>query len=432
MEKEYDVIVVGTGVSGCTVSRELSLAGKKVLMIERGNRVKNVGNSIAMARMAKNYGMTLSEEKTSVVFGETYGGASNLTAGCAMPPWPGMFGSHNIDLSAEAQEVKKEMWIDVMPDELVGEANFRLVETANDLGFNWHKLEKFIDPQRCVENCGDCMLGCKRDAKWTARVYGDEAVENGAELLLSAKVDGIIVENRKAVGVEGVKKGKPFQYFGKNIVLSAGLPNAVMLRKAGIDEAGIGLACDWLQFMGGIIPGVSTAKVGPMAVGTMEHYENDGFVITQAFPTFSQFGVGLLGKGLSALSRLPKFPQYTGVMVKICDEVTGEMITDTKFSKPITKQDRQRLDKGVDIIKRVLLKAGADESSLITMSPGGAHPCASCRIGDVVDTNLETQIQNLYCCDASVLPTSMGKPLVWILASISKRLATHLNEKLNT
>ena len=312
MEQEYDAIVVGTGVSGCTVSRELTLAGKKVLMIERGSRVKNVGNSIAMARMAKNFGMTLSEEKTSVVFGETYGGASNLTAGCAMPPWPGMFGSHNMDLSKEAHEVKKEMKIDIMPDELVGKANFRLLETANDLGFNWHKLEKFIDPKKCVEDCGDCMLGCKRGAKWTARIYGDEAVENGAELLLNTKVDGIIVENRKAVGLEGVKKGKPFQYFGKNIVLSAGLPNAVMLRKAGIEEAGIGLACDWLQFMGGIIPGVNTAKVGPMAVGTMEHYENDGFVITQAFPTFSQFGVGLLGKRLIGLVKASEIPTIHG------------------------------------------------------------------------------------------------------------------------
>lgn len=431
MEKVYDVIVVGTGVSGCTVAREMSLAGKKVLMIERGTRENKVGSTLAMARMAKNFGMTLSEEKTSVVFGQTYGGASNLTAGCAMPPWPGMFGSHKIDLSEETQEAKQEMGIGVMPDELVGQANFRLLETAHDMGFNWHKLEKFIDPQKCVENCGDCMLGCKRDAKWTARVYGDEAVKNGAELLLNTKVDGIIVENRKAVGVEGETKGKSFHYYGKIVVLSAGLPNAVMLRKAGIEEAGIGLACDWLQFMGGIIPGVATAKVGPMAVGTMEHYESDGFVLTQAFPTFSQFGVSLLGKGVSMLSKLPKFPQYTGVMVKICDEVTGEMITDSRFSKPISKQDRQRLEKGLGILRRILLKAGADESSLITLSPGGAHPCASCRIGDVVDANLETQIQNLYCCDASVLPSSMGKPLVWILASLSKRLSRHLKEKLD-
>jgi choline dehydrogenase-like flavoprotein len=64
------------------------------------------------------------------------------------------------------------------------------------------------------------------------------------------------------------------------------------------------------------------------------------------------------------------------------------------------------------------------------MNPAGAHPCASCRIGVVVDTNLETQIQNLYCCDAIVLPESIGKQLVLILSSLSKRLAGHLNEKL--
>jgi choline dehydrogenase-like flavoprotein len=428
MDKNYDVIVVGAGASGCTVARELSKTGKKVLMIERGKRIESIGNSLAMARMVKNYGLTMSEEKNSVVFAQTYGGASNLTAGCAMPPTPAMFGSWGIDLSAEAEEAKKEMGIGLMPDELVGNANLRLLEAAHDAGFAWQKLNKFIDPQKCVENCGDCMLGCKRGAKWTARIFGDEALANGADLLLEAKVDRVMVENHKAVGVEGMLKGKPFQYHGKAVVLSAGLADAFILREAGIKNAGVGLACDWLQFVGGIIPGMNTAKVSPMAVGTLEHYETDGVILTQAFPTFSQFGLGALSLGPSFLLKIPDFWKYTGVMVKICDEVTGEMISDARFSKPVTRQDRQRLNKGIEIIKKILTRAGADEKSFITLHPNGAHPCASCRIGDVVDHNLETEIQNLYCCDASVLPTSLGKPLVWILVSLSKRLAGHLRK----
>jgi len=392
MQQDYDVIVVGTGASGCTVARELSRTGKQVLLLERGGRVKHVGNTIAMARMAKNYGLTLSEEKNAVVFGQTYGGASNLTAGCALPPLPGMFDSLGIDLSKEAEEAKEDMGIGLMPDELIGETNLRLLEVANDLGYSWQKIEKFIDPEKCIQDCGDCMLGCKRGAKWTARIYGDEAIENGAELLLKAKVEHVVVENGKAVGVEGIRKGKKFQYFSKIVVLSAGLMDAFILRQAGIEEAGSGLACDWLQFVGGIIPGMSTAKVSPMAVGTLEHYDTDGFILTQAFPTFSQFGLAAISLGPSYLSKIPGFKKYTGIMVKIRDELNGNMISDSKFSKPITERDRQRLGKGIDIIKKILLKAGADESSLITLSPTGAHPCASFRIGEVVDSSLETSI----------------------------------------
>ncbi len=36
MEKEYDVIVVGTGPAGGTIAAKMAEAGQKVLMLERG------------------------------------------------------------------------------------------------------------------------------------------------------------------------------------------------------------------------------------------------------------------------------------------------------------------------------------------------------------------------------------------------------------
>jgi choline dehydrogenase-like flavoprotein len=44
----------------------------------------------------------------------------------------------------------------------------------------------------------------------------------------------------------------------------------------------------------------------------------------------------------------------------------------------------------------------------------------------VVDKNLETKISDLYCCDASVFPSSLGLPVVWTAVSLGKRLAKHL------
>jgi len=93
--------------------------------------------------------------------------------------------------------------------------------------------------------------------------------------------------------------------------------------------------------------------------------------------------------------------------------------------------DKQKLDKGAEIIQRIFSHAGARSDSVFATLPLGAHPSATCRIGEVVDVHLETRIQNLFCCDASVFPSSLGLPTMWTVVSLAKRLATHLNKRLD-
>lgn len=428
--KEYDVIVVGSGAGGSTVAREITNKGKKVLLLERGGRVNMMGNTLTMALILKYFGLTRSVEKNSVVFADNYGGLSNLTAGCAAPPPKIVFDPVGIDLSCEAEEARKEMHVQQLPDELIGQSNIRLLEAANDAGYSWGKMENFIDPEKCVKDCGLCMLGCKTGAKWTARVYGDEAVAKGMDLKLHTKAEKVITDNGNAVGIEASCFGKKTKYYAKSVVLSAGTGNVGILRQAGIKEAGQGFCCDWLQFAGGIIPDINSVKANPMSVGSLEHYESDGLVVLPVFPNWSQFGVLLGLMGVKNLSKFPNFWKYTGLMVKIRDESAGEIYTDTAFSKPITPTDRKKLDKGVGMIKKILKKAGAADESFMTLKPSGAHPSATCRIGEIVDNNLETRISNLYCCDSSVFPTSLGLPVVWTAVSLGKRLAKHLNGRI--
>lgn len=426
---EYDVIVVGSGPGGAAVARESAKNNKKVLLIERGGRINRVGNSVAMALMAKRFGMTLSEEGHWVVSVNNYGGASNVAAGCAVAPPSEVFSPFGIDLKDAAAEARKDLWVQELPDELIGTANLRILETANDLGYHWTKVEKFIDPERCVPDCADCMLGCKRDAKWTSRVYGDEAVALGADLALHTRVTRVISENGTATGVEAYRWGRPVRYYGKSVVVSAAVGSPVILNNSGIQEAGRGFACDWLQFVGGIVPGMNTLSANPMSVGTLEHYETDGIVILPVFPGWSAFLLQLMLSRPSALWRLASFPRYTGIMVKIRDDISGRVISDSSFSKPLTDRDEKRLAKGSAIIRRVLGKLGAPDHSMIELPPIGAHPSATCRIGVVVDKNLETRIKNLYVCDSSVFPQSLGLPVVWTAVALGKRLAAHLNKR---
>ena len=427
MDKEYDVIVVGSGAGGSSVAREMTNRGKEVLLLEKGGRFDWLGNTITVAMMLKNFGLTRSKEKYTVTFADNYGGLSNLSAGCAMPAPESIFGPLGIDLANETEEARKEMKVQTMPDELVGEGNFRLLDAANDAGYNWGKVENFIDPEKCKEDCADCMLGCKRGAKFTARQYADEAVARGADLKLHTDIKEVITENGKVIGVKGTRFGKSVSYYGKSVVLSAGVSNVHMLRKAGIEEAGKGFCCDWLQFVGGIIPDINTTKSNPMTVGTTEFYESDGIALLPVFPNWAMFGVVLYFMGLKFLPKFPNYWKYSGIMVKVRDETVGELFKGSSFSKPVTQNDQLKLDKGVTVIKDILKKAGADEKSIIALKPSGAHPSATCRIGEVVDSNLETGISNLYCCDASVFPTSLGLPVVWTAVALGKRLAKHID-----
>lgn len=57
-----------------------------------------------------------------------------------------------------------------------------------------------------------------------------------------------------------------------------------------------------------------------------------------------------------------------------------------------------------------------------------AHPGGSVRIGDGVDSRLQTRTENLYVCDASVIPGEWGLPPTVTLLCLGKYLAAHLSE----
>ena len=160
---EYDVIIVGTGIGGATVAREMALRGKRVLMLERGGRTNLLGNTLSIPMILQNCGFNLSREKYIVTFANNFGGLSVLAAGCAIPPPKSIFAPHGIDLDNETEEARKDMFAQPLPNEFVGKANLRLLEAANSAGYHWHKIENFIDPQKCREECADCMLGCQRN-----------------------------------------------------------------------------------------------------------------------------------------------------------------------------------------------------------------------------------------------------------------------------
>ena len=115
-----------------------------------------------------------------------------------------------------------------------------------------------------------------------------------------------------------------------------------------------------------------------------------------------------------------------GIMAKTSDDSAGQIFPDGTFSKTITEVDKKRLDKGAEISKEILLKAGADSKSIFHTNISGAHPGGTAAIGKVVDNNLQTEVNNLFVCDGSVLPVSPGAPPILTIIALAKRLAKSL------
>ena len=118
-----------------------------------------------------------------------------------------------------------------------------------------------------------------------------------------------------------------------------------------------------------------------------------------------------------------------GIMIKLKDELSGAITPDGRISKPLTADDRTRLDRAQEIARSILLEAGADPEALFSTPLRGTHPSATIRIGDLLDSQLSTGTAGLYVCDASVFPEALGQPTVLTIMALARRLARHLTRQ---
>jgi len=97
-----------------------------------------------------------------------------------------------------------------------------------------------------------------------------------------------------------------------------------------------------------------------------------------------------------------------------------------RISKPMTPRDQYRLNHAAIVCRKILVKAGCDPDSIFVSPQRGTHPSCTVRIGEMVDTNLQTEVRNLYVCDASTFPEALDRPTVLTIIGLGKRLSDHL------
>ncbi|NHJ01606.1 MAG: GMC family oxidoreductase [Candidatus Heimdallarchaeota archaeon] len=429
MPSNYDSIIIGSGISGATLARQLVQNGQKVLLLEKGGYHKLLGNHLAIIRIADRKGFRYTKEHLLVASGITIGGSSVISAGTAYRPPPGFFKKWRIDLENELNEAEEESGARVLPDELIGKGSLHLMEAGNRLGQKWERLPKFIHPEKCKSGCPSCMLGCKNGAKFTARPIIEEAKSSGLEIQ-KRRIDRVIIRNGE---VRGVKPSLGHEIHANRVIISAGgIHSPIILQRSGFEQAGKNFFMDPMVVTYGISPKKEyrTIKDNPMSVGSYKFHKTDGILLS---PIVDPWGLFLLTYGYQKtpwdILKIRHYFRLMGIMAKTKDSKSGEIKSGrlgVSISKKLSEEDKKRLEIGFNLSKEVLIEAGANPCKIFRTSIRGAHPGGSNSIGDVVNSDLETEIPNLFVCDASVLPHSMASPLVITLMAFAKRLGKHI------
>lgn len=427
---ESDYIIVGSGPGGATLARELARRSKRVLLLERGLDYRTkpyYGTYLGPLRYAERGSFLYTKEGLNVVRPLMVGGATSMYCGCAAPPPDWFKEKYLIDLDAYVSATIEELELAPLPPELCGTASTRIAQAGRALGQDWQPQLKFMRPHRAARfDCGaKCMLGCRCGAKWNAAEWVDDAEAAGAKLKTQARVERVLIEDGRAVGVQGRLGRTPFTAKAQTVILAAGgIGSPRILHKSGLPDAGNGMTMDTTVMVYGVTKERGIGNEPPMTWSSEERA--GGYMLSTLIDPWLNYPLVSAQKGLRYSLRWLQWNHMLGVMIKLKDNISGGVFSDGTISKPMTKDDGERLKSAEDVARRILVQAGADSDTLFTTPLRGTHPSGTVRIGDLLDRNLETPIAGLYVCDASVFPEALARPTVLTIIGLAKRLAQHL------
>lgn len=397
-------VIIGTGAGGAIIARELAKNNLPVTILEKGPYIK----SKDAFNYYDKYNETVDLLTTTCIGGATIVSMSNMVRALDEELL-----DYGVDLSEAYRYVEELVGVHQLDDSHIGKGTSAFLDAGEELGLNTMKMPKAIREEDCIQ-CGKCAFGCPADAKWSGKDFVDEAVEAGATLITEAEATEIMTENDAACGVKYIKDNQEQIIKADKVILSAGaIGSTFILRNTGISEAGRELFFDPFVSVGGYLKDINFNTEVQMA----------GLVIGENFvlsPHFSSF----------IRANIPDDNvtdnDILSIMVKTPDEAKGYIDDDGEVVKINTIQDIRYLAEGTATAGFILEKAGVDPNTIGSTVYRGAHPGGTAAIGKIVDSNLETEIENLYVCDASVLPISPGKPPILTILALAKRLADHL------
>jgi choline dehydrogenase-like flavoprotein len=433
MKRGFDVIVVGSGAGGAPVAYELAKRGRKVLILEAGPIVNNTSlGKIVPAILKPGYYSQMALFSTSVEGTIIYrtsnlGGSTVFSCGCMMrrpdieEALSDKFGLSGLSLCVD--QAAKEAAVRTMAGKTLSPGVRALYDAGLALGLSPEIASKGSVAGKECRSCGKCVFGCAASAKWDSRYYLALALEASASLVTGTKVDDIIMEGNRAVGVVARKGTRTERIAADNVVIAAGaLTSPRLLQKVGV-SAGKGLFVDYFSCVYGLSEDGLVMEGRSMPV-IMNRCREQGVLLSPFLDDWIQYSLftPLRWKRKSRFSRR----RVLGLMVKIADERSGVVNEDGTVSKRPTVADQSRMGVGIETARLVLTKAGCKHLVRTTVWRG-AHPGGTAAIGEVVDNNLRVKRKDgLYVCDASIFPFAPGFPPILTITGMGKWLGKRI------
>ncbi len=394
------------------------------------------------------------------------------------------------DLSPQAmkgyfERVERRISVaEVQPHEL-NKNNLVLKRGAEKLG--WAAGPNSRNCKTCRQ-CGNCQIGCFYGTKQSMletyileaeRDYG-KAEGGGKAPMFTVYADAfatrLVRSGPRVTGVEATVTGSGGKRFdlsvrAKVVAVAAGtIASSQLLLESGIDangQVGKGVAIHPSPAVVGDFEEEINGNQGiPMAYHCHEFSVlktgRPGFMLEAVFFAPYQFSLPLPGVGYEHKELMSRYSHYALVGSLLQDESVGAVMSGGPLayylSYEVSKRDSAKMVEGMKAAARVLFAAGATkvltshrrrtvlqgerDLHLIDergVSPGGlsvgsGHPQGGNRMGGdpgtaVVDSHSKVYgFENLFVCDASVFPTSIGvNPQVTVMA-LAARASDHIGE----
>jgi len=361
-DRDYDVVIVGSGAGGGTVAQELAplvRGGASVLVVEQGPRLRDDDFSgreleMASALYEDGGGFLTSDGTMTLAFGRAYGGSTVVYTGTSLIApervirrWhvPGL--AHD-DIERRSRKYMAQNSVHELTPDLINDNNRLFVEGCRKCG--WTARQFPLNLKGCLGS-GLCNLGCPNLAKQgTHRVQLPNAEASGVEVVTRAEALEI-GDHQLTVRVspkrEG-EKGSPSEWNPGTYRIRAGIvvlaggaigTSALILRSPiarAIPHVGAHFTCHPAQILVAEHAHRITNDVGHPKSFYLDRAEEERFVLEACmyFPFVAAKNMSGFGAGHSQF--MGAFPRLQMILVLACDRAAAKnRVTVNAAGRPV-------------------------------------------------------------------------------------------------
>jgi len=490
-EYSADVVVVGTGAGGAVVGAELAEAGMDVLMVEEGSwhptSSFNPYLSESVPRLYRDAGATIIVGSPPIPYleGRCVGGSTVINGGMSwrtpepiLDEWVRLTGDDSLSsqgLESEFERVEERVSVKHQHPVSVGDDSRLMAAGARKMG--WSYNVNLRNQATCV-GTNNCVMGCPTGAKRSTLVsYMPRAMSAGATCLTELKIDKLLIENGRCVGVEGYscdpqtrRPSKRIKIHAKAVVVAGGaVQTPYLLLRHRLGKQGGQLGNNFLCH-----PNVKLTVLYPFDVKAWqgvsqwtqitEFKDDEGIIMAENMIPPGAAAAHLFAHGREAWELMSRFNSMMVCGILAEDSTTGT-VRRGLFGMPwvrydLTPYDHERFLRNIKRLATLHFEMGADtillpfsnfhvahnadelaqidvtQKSLSTLEPVTMHIMGTARMGSrasnsVVNPSGELwDLPGCYVADASVFPTAIGvNPQITIMA-LATRIAGRMVEQM--